>query len=610
MASASPSVSPSVSPSASPSSSPSPSASPSVSPSISPSASPSVSPSASPSVSPSVSPSYGAPTFTEGNQCSFLQIADKLYICNGVDPLVYYDGTNLVTYTELSAPASLSASLVASGLASGTYTYYGEVTALNEVGETVGSTEASIAVNKERTNWTAGTDKVMWSWNAVATADSYQLYISDVSGREKLLAGTPETFFQDDGSIALNPYVETPLDNTTGGPKFKSIAMSGNRIWATYDTDNPFYVYWSGTGSDMGKFSDFYGGGWVALERGGRERPTAVMHYQSGSGNAAATVFCRTPEGRGAIWQISIDTLTVGDTQFSVPTATKVVGSFGTNSLYGVVATNNDILFPNKRGVYSLGPERNFYGLLRTNELTTRIRPYWRSLIGSAMDGISAYFYDSKVFFSVPVSGTTNNKTIVYDLERTNWTVDWDIGAKQFLEYTDTDENTHLLYVHPTEKKIIEIGENIKGDLGSAFSTTYTSGRIPLAKMWKDFVKINKVYIKLGNPTGTINFSVSGTEKNKIFRSLKSATITSQSSTNSGLGWDLLGSVQIGDTDGTPETFSDSSDIRYIKLRKKIRDIQFNVTSNTFDSSYTLQGISAEGNLIKVNPPSDWKLET
>lgn len=518
-----------------------------------------------------------------------------------------YDGTNLVSYTEIAAPANLTASRVASGLTSGTYTYYAEVTALNAVGETVGSTEANITVNKERDNWTSSTDKLHWYWDAVATATAYQLYITNQTGREKLLINTPNTDYVDDGTKVINEFVEPPLQNTTGGPKFKSMCLSGNRIWATYDPDNEYMVYWSGTGTDMGKFASFYGGGWVNLERGGREKPTKVVHYQSGTGSGIATILCRTPEGRGAIWQISLDSITVGDVSFSLPNASKVIGSFGTDSILGTVATTNDILFPNRRGVYSLGPEKNFYGILRTHELSLKIRDYWRSLYPSQLPNIAAYFYDSKVFFSVPTNSDGNNRIIVYDLERLNWTVEWDIGVKQFLEYTDTSGVTHLLYVPVSGTKLIELSENLQGDLGSAFSTLYVSGRMPTSKLWKDFVKISKVFIKLGSPRGAINFSVSGTAKNATFKTLKAATINPQSA-NTGLGWDLLGSVQLGYTSGVPETFSDSSDARFLNIRKKLRDIQLTVSSSSYDSDYIMQGFVIEGNIIKVNPPSGWKL--
>lgn len=546
-------------------------------------------------------------TFTAGTQCYFMQIAGYLYIANGTDNLTRYDGSTLTTYTEIDPPTALTASRVASGLASGVYTYYGEVTALNEVGETTASTEFSITVNKTRDTWTSTTDKIHWYWAASVGATRYQFYLADESGDEVLCASTTDTSFIDDGSTTLNEFVVPPLQNTTGAPKFKSMTVSGNRIWATNDSNSMYTVYFSGTGQFIGNFSDFYGGGYINLERGGREIPTVVKHYQTGQGSGIATILARTPEGQGAIWQISIDTATVGSTTFSVPSALKVVGSFGTDSILGAVATENDILFPNKRGVYSLGPEKQYYGLLRTRELSSRIRNYWRSLIGSQLQNVCAYFYDSKVFFSVPTSESGNNKMIIYDLERLNWTVEWTIGAKQFLEYTDTNKNTHFLYIPLTGNRLIELSENIQGDLGAAFSTDYTSGRIPLNKLWKDFTKVGKVYVKLGSARGQINFEVSGSQKNKPFQSLETATITPQSS-STGMGFDLMGSVLMGDTNGTPTTFSDSSSPYYVKVRKKMRDIQFRITTNSIASDYVLQGIIAEGNIINVSPPSSWKL--
>jgi hypothetical protein len=548
-------------------------------------------------------------TFTADTQCFFMQIGGYLYIANGTDSLTRYDGSTLSTYSAINAPANLTGSRVASGLSSGTYTYYAEVTALNDVGETVGSTEASITVNKIRENWVAATDKgIYWGWDAVASATRYQLYISDESGDEVLLTSTTSTSFIDDGSLDVNTYIEPPLSNTTAGPKFKDMCVSGNRIWATNDPNNKYTVYFSGTGQYIGVFSDFYGGGYINLEKGGREMPTKVVHYQSGTGTGMLTCLCRTPEGRGAIWQIQITTATVGETSFSVPSAVKVVGSFGTDSILGVVATNNDVLFPNRRGIYSLGPEKNYYGLLRTNELTTRIRPYWDSLAGSKLSEIASYFYDSKVFISVPTSTAGNTRTIIYDTERINWVVDWSIAAKQWLEYTDSNQVNHFLYIPRNGTKLIEISENFQGDLGVAFNTDYTSGRMPLQKLWKEFVKVDKVYIKLGNPRGSINFEISGTTKNAPFSSLGTASITSTTS-NSGMGYDLMGTVRMGDTLGTPSSFSDSSDPRYIKIRKKLRDIQLRITTNSYDADYILQGFIISGNALKVKAPPSWKAD-
>lgn len=545
-------------------------------------------------------------SFTAGNQCYFIQIAGFLYIANGVDNLARYNGTTLSTYNALSAPTGLSISRT--GLASGIYNYYAQVTAINTIGETVGSTEASLAggMNRPRDQWTAS-DSVTLSWNAVASATTYQVYISDTTGYETLLTSVSASSYVDDGTVAINPYVEPPLSNTTAAPKFKSMEISGNRIWATNDPDNPFTVYFSGTGQFIGNFSDFYGGGWINLEKGGRERPKRVIHYQSGTGSGRATVLCSTPEGKGAVWQIEISSATVGDTSFSIPSASKVVGSSGTDSQLSVIPDNNNIWFFNRRGIFTLGPEKNYYGILRTNELSSRIRPYIRGLIGSQIDRVCAYFYDAKVFFSVPTSTSGNNRMIYYDTERLNWTVDWSIGAKQFMEYTDTSGVTHFLYVPVSGTQMIELSPNIQGDQGVAFSTTYTSGRWPLQKLWKDFLKLKKVFVKLGNPRGAISVEILGSSKNDGFSSVGSATITPQYSMT-GMGYDIMGDVLMGDSDGTPSTFSDSADPRYIKVNKKLRDIQFRLTTNSLDADYTLHSFILSGNALKVNPPSGWKI--
>lgn len=559
-------------------------------------------------------------TFTVGLRCYFMQIAGYLYIANGTDDLARYDGTNLTTYSEIAAPANLTASLVASGLTSGAYTYYAQVTALNGVGETVGSSEASITVNKQRDNWTSTTDKVTWSWDAVAGATRYQLYLADTTGYEALVASTEITNFTDDGTKTINPYIEVPDDNTTGAPKFISMAVSGNRIWATNNSGDMYKVYFSGTGQFIGNFSDFYGGGWINLEKGGREIPVAVKHYQTGSGQGAATVLARTPDGKGAVWQIDITTATVGDASFSVPSASKIVGSFGTESVSGVVNTNNDIAFPNRKGWFYLGPEKNFYGILRTKEKSSNIRPYWRSLAGSGMDEVAAYFYDAKIFISVPTSTDGNDRTIVLDTERDNWSVDWNFGAKQFLEYTDTNGNTHFLAIPTTGTKLVEISENILGDFGAAFNQTYISPLIPVSKNKTDVLNLKEAIVELGRPRGSIQFQVLGIGKDNSFTTLATKTITNFGS-DTGVGTDLPGELFASETQASsrggadawavylidaPSTYTQATTKKAIKKRAKIYALQFKVFSTTADTDYTILSLQAKGTLVPRRLPSSW----
>ena len=563
-------------------------------------------------------------TFTAGTQCYFVQIAGYLYIANGTDVLARYDGTVLTTYTEIAKPANLGASRVASGLSSGTHTYYAEVTALNEIGETVGSTEASITVNKDRDTWTAGTDKIDWYWDAVATAARYQLYISSESGYENLLTSIEEgtVHFVDDGSLDINPYIEPPEQNTTGAPKFISMCISNNRIWATNDTNSKYTVYFSGTGQYIGNFSDFYGGGWINLEKGGREMPIAVKHYQTGGGEGRATVLCNTPDGKGAVWQIQIATATVGDTSFSIPSATKVVGSFGTESVLGVVATENDIAFPNRKGWFSLGPEKNYYGILRTKEKSSNIRPSWRNLWGAKISTIASYFYDAKIFISVPSSSSGNDKTFVYDTERRVWMIDWSFGAKQFLEYTDTDDKTHFLYIPLSGNKLIELSENTLNDLGTAFNQSYISPLIPVAKDKTFIMKLRTAVVTIGRPRGAINFQILGIGKDNNFTSIATKTITSTSfGSNTGVGTDAAGELYATSTNSSakqvsgtwtvylvdsPSSYQQALTRAAIKKNEQIYAIQFKIYSTTADTSFSILNIQAKGLLLRKKMPSSW----
>lgn len=559
-------------------------------------------------------------TFTAGTQCYFMQIAGYLYIANGTDSLARYNGTSLSTYTEIAAPANLSASLVASGLTSGVHSYYAQVTALTEVGETVGSTEASIVVNKARDSWVAGTDKIDWSWDAVATATRYQIYLSDQSGYENLLGSTEAVNFVDNGANDINTYIEVPDANTTGAPKFISMVVSNNRIYATNDSTDMYKVYFSGTGANMGNFSDFYGGGWINLEKGGRELPVAVKHYQSGTGTGVATVLCKTPDGRGAVWQITISSATVGDTAFSVPSATKVVGSFGTESVLGVVNTPNNLAFPNRKGWFDLGAEKNYYGILRTNEKSQHIRPTWRSLSGAGMSGVAAYYYDAKVFISVPTSGTTNDRIMIWDDERSNWANYWSFGATQFLEYTNTSGETKFLCIPTSGTKLVEISESFLNDFGTAFVQTYISPLIPVSKVKTDVLNLKEAIVELGTPKGAISFQVLGIGKDNTFSTIATATI-SDFAANTGIGTDAFGDTHFSSTqtsvsggagswaiylEDSPSVFTQPAVKKAIKKRAKLYAIQFKVSSSTADTDFTIMSFQAKGTLVRRRLPSSW----
>lgn len=536
----------------------------------------------------------------------FLQINNYLYITNGYDALTRYNGTVLTQYSTLAAPTGLVPSRGA-GLSAGSFIYYYQITALNSVGETIGCAEQSIGVNKDRNAWvSASNEKVTLAWNAVVGATQYQVYISTESGQETLLDAVLTNSYTDDSTLTANPYVFVPSDNTTGAPKFSQMELSGNRIWATKDPNNPYRVYFSGVGQYIGYFSSYYGGGWVDLEKGGRERPQYVGHYRTGKGDSAATVLCSTPEGIGSIWQISIDSVTIGNSTFTVPIPVKIVGTIGADAPYAVVKAGDSLVFPNKRGVFDLGSKENIANILATAEKSVDIRPSYRSLNLSKIDNFCGYWFDAKIFFSVTEGGSENDIIFVRDMERQNWTWKWTIGVRQFFEYTDANGKTHLLGVPSGEARLWEFSENISGDLGQPFRTSYISGLLPISKNKKIFAKVKEALIELGRPKGTIKFEVLGIERKKGFTSLATRTITDSVSTID-FANALFGDFAFSDDVDVPKSYSQASVKKTARIRKLLNAIQFHVYSDAADTDYTILGIQADGNIIPTRPPSNWR---
>ena len=550
----------------------------------------------------------GSITFNTTAKLSFLQISGFLYIANGVNNLARYDGTNITQYTALSAP-TLSSVNRGSGLSAGSFTYYYKVTALNEVGETIGSNELSTTVNQDRYLWSGTNHHIDVTWVAVAGAVRYQVYIGEETNKNVLLLDTAATTYRDDGTLQPNPYIPVPDGNTTSAPTFSEMSIINGRIWATKDPANKYRVYWGGDVLNVGAFTDYYGGGYVDLEKGGRETPIWVGNYRTGKGDSASTVLCTSPEGVGSVWQISLTSITVGNDEFQIPVGGKIVGTIGTTSPKAVITAMDSLIFGNKRAIYNLGNKQQIFNVLATDEMSVNIRPSYRDLDQSKLENMCAYWYDSKIFFSAAEKGSTiNNIIFVFDTERRNWSWRWTIGVEQFLEYTDNTSTSYLLAIRPNENRLIKFSPSISSDLGQAIRTSYTSGLMQINDNAKMFAMVKEVMLILSRPKGEILFEVIGIKKKGGFSTIATKTIsdiTSLSTTN--FTDELFSNLSLSDNPTISTNFAQATIKKILRIRKLLNSIQFKVSSLKVDTDYAIVGIQAFGNLIPTSSPSEWK---
>lgn len=546
-------------------------------------------------------------TWTLGDEFVSIQFKNQLWISNGEDPVAFYDGSTFSTFSEEDDPDQALTLTRGAGLSAGDYKYYVRFTINNTVGWTNPSPVLEVTADKPREQWDKASDEYIdYEIPAgFAGKESYDIWLGDVSGKEYLLGSTKELTFRDSGQ-PVNSFQEAPDDNITAAPLVSSMELSGNRMWATKDKNNPWRVYGTGTSQYLGYFSPFYGGFWVDLERGGKFYPVAVVHYRTGKGDPIATVLCSSADGTGTIFQIELSNITVGDVNIIVPVAYKIVGSVGTDAVGSVTKFGDNVAFLNKKGVNFLRNKAQLFNVLATDDMTAPFRDKFESLNRAQIHKAVGYFSAPRLLFSVPM-GTDNDMTFVWDDERRNWTWAWTIGFKQFMEYTDTSGITHLLGIRKNDSKIIEISQNALADLGGPMFCQYVSPLIPIdANDHRVQARVKESIFEVGEVRGSLNVAVLGRTKKTDIKSVGNKTISSTFS-NSGVGDDLASDMLASDTMDLPTIFSSSSVKKTVRPRKKVYAIKYRVTSNGVGNDWRLLSIQSSGPYIFKKSPSLWR---
>lgn len=568
-------------------------------------------------------------TLTAGKKCYHTQASisgagnNYMYITNGYDYPVRYDGsTTLVPFVAINAPNTPT--VVATGLATGVYPYYYRISAVNAVGTTQGSASATITTAIARASWdptNTGSHYMTLSWPAVPGAVRYDIYLADNSSDDAAnnnyylnsVGAAASPGYVDNGQAILNPNATVPIQNTTGAPRVRELVAIGSRLWGVQDRDFPYRVWWSGSGPFIGYFSDSYDGGYIDLQKGSQFYPVQAADYRDGKGTPLTTIWCDSADTRGCIWQISLASTTILNTQFTQPSANKLPGSRGTKAPNSVVNVLNDFMFFNYQAVYDLGSRTQIFNLLSTDEYTANIRPTLTQNISPAnAAGICAYYFQAKVFISYPSNNATNNTTMVYDTERKAWIpTAYTFGMERLFQYTDTSNTNHLLFWKPGDTRLSETSSSIKGDYGVAFPTSLTTGLISTTKDRFGFLYVDQAYVEFAGAQGGVICELLGIDRIKGYASQKTAVVTpATGSTGSNVGWSTFAwsTTPWSDTSLAPTNYSESSSKRYFVVNKDLNAYQWHISTNTLASSYLLRTLQISGTPTDAGMPRQWRI--
>lgn len=550
-------------------------------------------------------------TLTADNWVEMNQNGSYLYLTNGVNNIVRYDGTTtLQVYTALTTPSAPTGSITGTGT---TYSYYYKIAAVNNVGFSAASTKLTIQHGTPRSAWDSTTNNAILTLPAYQTDQTrYDIYFSEDDINYFYLSSVtkPNLTWKDNGTAV--PVVSTlaPSGNTTQGPKVKRLRNVGVRQYGVGDPNNKYRIWFTGAGAYAGSFSSAYDGGYLDWQPGGKLYPIEVADYKDGRGNNIATIWCDSADGRGGIIQMSLNSVTIGTVTITVPSAYQLPGSRGTPAPGSVVNVLNDYLYYNSQAIYNLGPRTQLNNFLSTDEYSADIRPSVKQINKVGEQDIASEYFDANVYISVPVASTTNNRTMIFNTEMRAWLPEaFTIGFQKFLRYTDQNRSQHLLCLKPGDNRLSEISSGIQGDYGEPFETSLLTGLYQTTKDRFEFQFTEEAEFEFSDPQDIIYVEILGIDRPVGFRSQKTVALNVRADVTN-TGWDTheWDSVVWDDTSVVPQTFSESSVPRYTTLQKELRAVQWHIYTNTLAAKYILRTLQTWGTDTQAGHPAYWRL--
>lgn len=525
-----------------------------------------------------------------------VQAKAKLYICNGVDNLSYVDLSDdtVHTYTALTTPTI--SSVTKTGMTGSSFTHYYRVTANNDVGESIASAVSSVTSGKVREAWIENTDYTTVSWSAITGATSYTIYYGDTATDTFELytvGGNGTTSFIDYGTLAQNTFKLAPEGNSTEGAIFTWMYCDAknSQIFGVTD-ENKLYYSAPGTGD----FSPYNGGGWVAIDEDGDTQLNYVDGFRNGKGDPVITVSARGAAGKGKLFHISFETLTVGDQVIVYPNVYEANGQSGTYAPRATLKERDALHYFTGQDVRSTGTSQNIVNILTTNTISQVIEPDLEKISLSSLHKACGVSFRDRLYFALPVGSTENNEIWYLDLSRKSlWVLRWTVSAKDLWLYEDNDGYTHFCAL--VNNRVLEfsrVGAVPHQDDGTSFRSNAGFSSLIWDEDGLSLGSIRNQYFKLLFPKGTVNVNATGLTRKGITTSVGSDSYTVTTTPTGYDDW-VYDEYQYDVDPGVVETYGKSVAVLKIKPRGLLNQLDWNVTAETLGSDYILSAVNTRG---------------
>jgi hypothetical protein len=491
-------------------------------------------------------------SFASGCVASFTQIGNYEYIASSSNNLSRYDGTSISTYTAISRPTISGGASFVSGV-SGTAVWSYVVTAFSSTGETLPS--APVFINYG--NFDREKQVVNLAWSQPSTAS---------------------TAILDTGLPQSSTFA--PTTDTTGGVKAKYIKRFDDRLILAGIDGDPTMVMISGKYPYQDRFNWQNGGGYIKVAPDSGDEITGIevvaTNAVGASLSASILVFMNN-----SIHQVVLSYVTVGNYSILNPTVQQISVA-GASNFKGIQNIQNNTFYFGNQGLQTVGPEANYFNILRTREVSERIRPFIDSLSDTDSKEVVAGYMDYKYIFSFK----TLKQTWIYDYQRGCFMGAWQtpFGITSWYEYIDDDGDFH--YLAGCDDGIVrEFSSMFLTDSGTAITKQMTTKKEAFDN-WGVLKVIRQMYLLFRNVSGTVSVNVVIENRDGTTSVIAKSFEVAGTSGGTGWGTDLWGSHLWGQSNLAVQQAEPDDTIRWLNLYKTARTIQIEIIQTTAQSNF------------------------
>jgi len=500
------------------------------------------------------------------------QLGGSAYIVSEDVDFTSYAGTNMTVFSKISAPTGLSATNY-SGVTGSTRLSYKIVAIGANGGQTDPST--NYVLTDAPSDIADSEYHLFWTGPSCATMGGYEIYRGK-EGDETLLASTDAgvTTYIDRGETA-SEIVMTPVTNTTGGVKSNFICKYKDRLLVV-DASEPNKLLISGRYPNHTKFSWYDGGGYIFIDPDSGDNIKGITVQPIADRIVVYKEY--------ASYLVELSSIQMGNFYVLDPKYTPISTSVGCSNQETIQTVENDTFYFGRNGVYVTGYEPNFLNIIRTNEISAKIRPYLDTLNETDYQTACALYVDQKYILSFP----QKKEQIVYDRERGAWLGPWKFpfGISHMFKNIDTSGNERWILGSYEDNKIYNFDINVNSDNGTTITKTLRLNKEDFGD-WTVYHIVEYFYFLFRNITGETTVNILLEDKNAAVTTAKSFTISGAAVGGStGWGMDQWGTTKYGQTNSFSVSLSTDEITRWGTLFKQARYIQIEITSTKAGSNF------------------------